>query len=255
MPPAATCCLLQTTRRHCKRRLNPAWESAVPYTVLLDGDGRVLYKTLGSVDILELRRTILANLPSDYIGFTNTGRLVPGKKTRRRVAADKIVRETRETQFSFLENQEPVLAVQEFTGNGSPKTYARTSISSRRRPRRPMKRYLPLLLAAISFSIPIDARRLARRTENSEDSMEEAVGTAPTESRCPEKQNRHRRRLLARRSRRRIRRWNVFRGPTWGDCRSVAHQERCAQIRPRSMRTSLPCSSRWQASPQEPREC
>src|SRR6266853_3620674 len=48
---------------------DPAWESAVPYTVLLDGDGRVLYKTLGSVDILELRRTILANLPSDYIGF------------------------------------------------------------------------------------------------------------------------------------------------------------------------------------------
>src|SRR5260370_23637681 len=48
---------------------DPAWESAVPYTVLLDGDGRVLYKNLGSVDILELRRTILANLPSDYIGF------------------------------------------------------------------------------------------------------------------------------------------------------------------------------------------
>jgi len=36
---------------------------------LLDTDGKVLYKNLGSVDILELRRTILANLPSDYIGF------------------------------------------------------------------------------------------------------------------------------------------------------------------------------------------
>jgi peroxiredoxin len=48
---------------------DPAWESAVPYTILLDADGKVLYKTLGSVDILELRRTILANLPSDYIGF------------------------------------------------------------------------------------------------------------------------------------------------------------------------------------------
>jgi peroxiredoxin len=48
---------------------DPAWESAVPYTVLLDADGKVLYKNLGSVDILELRRTILANLPSDYIGF------------------------------------------------------------------------------------------------------------------------------------------------------------------------------------------
>jgi thiol-disulfide isomerase/thioredoxin len=45
------------------------WQSAVPYAVLLDADGKVLYRNLGSVDILELRRTILANLPSDYIGF------------------------------------------------------------------------------------------------------------------------------------------------------------------------------------------
>src|SRR5713226_403144 len=48
---------------------DPVWESAVPYTVLLSPDGKILYKNLGSVDILELRRTILANLPSDYIGF------------------------------------------------------------------------------------------------------------------------------------------------------------------------------------------
>jgi peroxiredoxin len=48
---------------------DPAWDSAVPYTILLGADGKVLYKKLGSVDILELRRTILANLPSDYAGF------------------------------------------------------------------------------------------------------------------------------------------------------------------------------------------
>ncbi len=48
---------------------DPSWESAVPYTILLDADGKVLFKSLGSVDVLELRRTILANLPSDYIGF------------------------------------------------------------------------------------------------------------------------------------------------------------------------------------------
>ena len=46
-----------------------AWESAVPYTVLIAPDGKVLYQKQGSVDILELRRTILANLPSDYEGF------------------------------------------------------------------------------------------------------------------------------------------------------------------------------------------
>jgi hypothetical protein len=48
---------------------DPTWESAVPYTVLLSPGGKVLYRKLGPVDILELRRTILANLPSDYGGF------------------------------------------------------------------------------------------------------------------------------------------------------------------------------------------
>ena len=48
---------------------DPKWDSAVPYTVLLSGDGKVLYKKLGTVDLLELRRTILANLPAEYAGF------------------------------------------------------------------------------------------------------------------------------------------------------------------------------------------
>jgi peroxiredoxin len=48
---------------------DPTWESAVPYTVLIAPDGKVLYRKQGSVDILELRRTILAFLPSDYDGF------------------------------------------------------------------------------------------------------------------------------------------------------------------------------------------
>lgn len=48
---------------------DPAWDSAVPYTVLIDPDGKLLYRKLGSVDMLELRRTILAYLPSEYVGF------------------------------------------------------------------------------------------------------------------------------------------------------------------------------------------
>jgi peroxiredoxin len=48
---------------------DPKWQSAVPYTVLLGSDGKVLYSSLGSVDMLELRRKILAAMPSDYIGF------------------------------------------------------------------------------------------------------------------------------------------------------------------------------------------
>jgi len=48
---------------------DPTWESAVPSSTLLDADRKVLYKSLGSVAILELLRTILANLQSDYTGF------------------------------------------------------------------------------------------------------------------------------------------------------------------------------------------
>jgi len=52
-----------------QKAFNPKWDSAVPYTVFLDPDGKILYEQLGSLDILKLRRTILGALPSDYIGF------------------------------------------------------------------------------------------------------------------------------------------------------------------------------------------
>jgi hypothetical protein len=37
--------------------------------ILLAPGGAKLYAKLGPVDILELRRKVLENLPSDYIGF------------------------------------------------------------------------------------------------------------------------------------------------------------------------------------------
>jgi len=52
-----------------QKAFDAKWDSAVPYTVFLDPDGKILYEQLGSLDILKLRRTILANLPSDYAGF------------------------------------------------------------------------------------------------------------------------------------------------------------------------------------------
>jgi hypothetical protein len=48
---------------------HPKWESGVPYTILIAADGKVLYRREGDVDLLELRRTILANLHTDYPGF------------------------------------------------------------------------------------------------------------------------------------------------------------------------------------------
>lgn len=48
---------------------NPKWEAGVPYTVVLGPDGKVLYEEQGEVDILKMRRTILAHLSdADYIG-------------------------------------------------------------------------------------------------------------------------------------------------------------------------------------------
>jgi peroxiredoxin len=56
-----------------QKAFDPKWEAGpeVPYTILLDADGNVLYETDKPVDQLKLRRTILANLPSAYIGLNN----------------------------------------------------------------------------------------------------------------------------------------------------------------------------------------
>jgi thiol-disulfide isomerase/thioredoxin len=48
---------------------DPKWDSPVPFTVLLSPEGKVLYRELGEVDVLKLRRIILGNLPDpDYLG-------------------------------------------------------------------------------------------------------------------------------------------------------------------------------------------
>jgi thiol-disulfide isomerase/thioredoxin len=48
---------------------DPDWNAAVPYTMLIRPDGEVVFKRQGTIDPLELRRLILANLADDdYIG-------------------------------------------------------------------------------------------------------------------------------------------------------------------------------------------
>jgi peroxiredoxin len=56
-----------------QKAFDPQWltDAQTPYTILLDADGNILYKTTAPVDQLKLRRTILANLPSAYIGLNN----------------------------------------------------------------------------------------------------------------------------------------------------------------------------------------
>jgi peroxiredoxin len=52
-----------------QKAFDPHWESAVPYTMLLAPGGQVLFSTTGSVDMLALRRKILASVPAAYTGF------------------------------------------------------------------------------------------------------------------------------------------------------------------------------------------
>jgi peroxiredoxin len=46
------------------------WKPGTPYTAVIGTDGKVLYEKEGKIDILEVRRAILANMPDtkSYIG-------------------------------------------------------------------------------------------------------------------------------------------------------------------------------------------
>ncbi|MEJ7617054.1 MAG: TlpA family protein disulfide reductase [Pyrinomonadaceae bacterium] len=46
---------------------DPAWNNAVPYTMLIGPSGDVLYKVQGPIDPLELRRAIVKNLKEDRV--------------------------------------------------------------------------------------------------------------------------------------------------------------------------------------------
>lgn len=48
---------------------DPDWNAAVPYSMLIRPNGEVVYKLQGSINPLEMRRMIIANLPDDdYLG-------------------------------------------------------------------------------------------------------------------------------------------------------------------------------------------
>jgi thiol-disulfide isomerase/thioredoxin len=44
---------------------DPAWSAAVPYTLLIRPDGEIVYKSQGTIDPLQLKRLIIANLADD----------------------------------------------------------------------------------------------------------------------------------------------------------------------------------------------
>lgn len=51
------------------KAFDPEWNGAVPYTVLISPEGKIVHQQQGTTDILKLRRAILASLPDDnYIG-------------------------------------------------------------------------------------------------------------------------------------------------------------------------------------------
>jgi hypothetical protein len=52
------------------RAFDPEWDASLPFTALIAPDGKMVYRKLGAVDMLELRRTILANIDWEYEGFS-----------------------------------------------------------------------------------------------------------------------------------------------------------------------------------------
>jgi len=56
-----------------QKAFDPQWKSGVPFTVLLSPKGEVLYRKEGNLEILDLRRHILRNLPAGYAAFNATG--------------------------------------------------------------------------------------------------------------------------------------------------------------------------------------
>jgi thiol-disulfide isomerase/thioredoxin len=46
--------------------LGTGWAGGAPYTVLIGMNGEILYRTQGEMDILQVRRAMLKNLPEDY---------------------------------------------------------------------------------------------------------------------------------------------------------------------------------------------
>jgi peroxiredoxin len=51
------------------KAFDPEWNGSVPYSMAIGPDGSVLYRENGRVDILKVRRAILASFPDDdYVG-------------------------------------------------------------------------------------------------------------------------------------------------------------------------------------------
>jgi thiol-disulfide isomerase/thioredoxin len=50
--------------------IDPEWDGSLPYTAVIARDGRLVYRKMGSIESLELRQTILANIEWEYVGFS-----------------------------------------------------------------------------------------------------------------------------------------------------------------------------------------
>ena len=57
--------------RALQSAFEPQWQPGVPLTALIAPGGKVIFEKPGEIDMLRLRRIILANLPGVYSGFRN----------------------------------------------------------------------------------------------------------------------------------------------------------------------------------------
>src|SRR5258708_21232713 len=122
MPPAAICCLLQTTRRHYRRRSIRHGSPRFPTPFYSMRTVKFSTKTWAASIFWNCGGQFWPTCPRITSASTNTGWLVPARSSRRRPAADKIVREAVELQFPFLENQS-LSQVRNSQEIGSPRGY------------------------------------------------------------------------------------------------------------------------------------
>jgi len=60
--PTTICCLLRRSAKKLINAFDPTWQGAVPFTVLIDPHGKVVYREDGSIDVLAIKRAIVKAL-------------------------------------------------------------------------------------------------------------------------------------------------------------------------------------------------
>src|SRR6266851_1722842 len=118
MPPAATCCLLQTTRQHYRRLLIRHGSPRFPTPFCSMRTVTFSIKILAVWISLSCGEQFLPASLRITSASINTGKLVPARNSRRRVAADEITRKPRKPRKPDFLLPISILATNDWPNSG-----------------------------------------------------------------------------------------------------------------------------------------